>query len=81
MLEMSSTGENFGDIPRSVIEPTEGSRKNLILKLPCCWTIAWAEILQELQAKHDDTEMDLPSQGMALGLCEGHDRATDQTTE
>lgn len=53
----------------------------MILKLPRCWTIAWAEILQDLQAKHDDTEVDLSSQGMALGLREGHDRTTDQATE
>jgi hypothetical protein len=64
-----------------MLEPAQCSRQNLILELPGGSTITGAQMMQNAQAKQNNAEVDLPSQGMAFRFSECHECIADQATE
>ena len=64
-----------------MLEPAQCSRQNLILELPGGSTITGAQMMQNAQAKQNNAEVNLSSQGMGLRFSECDERITDQATE
>lgn len=64
-----------------MFKPAQSGRQDLIFEFPRGAPVSGKKSLQDLQAEQNNAEMNLASQGMALGLQETHNCLTDQAAK